>query len=205
MSHMLNKVSNLKPANEFLSLDLTKPWQLEKDKTLDNPPKWQVIDNYTYITPGAQIPAIAAGGLFTSRHKDGNGILLYDGKFYAADNATANTKDAKSQLISYAPKTKKWTLDGSWSNPGSDATESSKISRYSRGTPVDIPGQNMAFYVGGVRSWQSHNEYDWYYPEDIQLAQIKYEDNVEWKVPFIFYRVLCVFVTNQCADDATIQ
>lgn len=198
-------MSNSKPANEFLSLDLTKPWQLEKDKTLDNPPRWEVIEDYTYIQPGAQVPAIAAGGLFTSYHKDGNGMLLYDGKFYTVNNATTYAKDAKSQLISYAPQTKKWGLDGSWSNPQSDSSESSKISRYYRGTPVDIPGKNMAFYVGGARSWQSGAQYDWYYPEDIQMAKISYENNVEWKVSFIFHRVIGVFVTNQRADDATDQ
>lgn len=136
------------------------------------------------------MPGIAAGGLFTSYHNDGNGMLLYDGKLYPVGNTIVYAEDAKSQLISYTPQTKKWVLDASYSNPRNDSTESSKISRYYRGTPVDIPGQNIAFYVGGARGWQSHDNYDWYYPEDIQLAQIKYDNNVEWKVSFIFNRVL---------------
>lgn len=166
-------------------LDLTKSCDLEKDKVLANPPKWQAIEA-PYISQQTSPPGVAGGGLFTYQHPDGNGLLLYDGKFTPLGQDKANPKDRKSQCVSYGAQSKAWNLEDSWSNSQKDSVESVKISRFSRGTAVDIPGQNTGFYVGGARIWEGGSDYDWYYPEDVQSAQIDFEKKIVRKVRYHF-------------------
>ena len=173
-------------------LDLSKPFQLEKDKVLKNPPSWETVSTGGWVVNGQQtIPQLSGGGLYTYAHADKtNGLFLYDGKLNPAVNANSNDRSLKSQAVSYAIEKNEWKLEDSWSNPETDeGIKSAKISRYSRGTPVDVPGENKAFYVGGARVWEFRKKYDWYYPDDIQLAEISFDKKLDKKVGFSVFAI----------------
>ncbi|KAF8465546.1 hypothetical protein BDZ91DRAFT_794930 [Kalaharituber pfeilii] len=168
--------------NDFVYLDLTKPFQLEKDKDLNNPPEWKSVDAM-FINGGKIMPGIAGGGFFTYEKEGMAGFVLYDGKYTHALNDAGRARDAKSQLLSFDVYSRKWTLEDEWTNTSPDSSPlSTKISRYSRGTMVDVPGRNKGFYIGGARIWETEDEYDWYYPENIQLTQFDFEGKIERKM-----------------------
>ncbi|KAI5780287.1 hypothetical protein DFH27DRAFT_617929 [Peziza echinospora] len=155
--------------NEFLSLDLTKSWDIEKDKTLKNPPKWESISNVQYFNQSNNLPPISGGALFSSSDSPPS-LILYDGK------SSKLARDQKSELVKLVIGGNSWSRIDEWRNSGSDEVPSGNISRYSRGTAVQVPGQNRYFYVGGARVWEQGKQYDWYYPEVPQLMQVDLEN-----------------------------
>lgn len=142
--------------------------------------------------------AISGGGFFTaSPAKKVNGraegatparkIYLYEGKFANTTGLSPLLagKGAESQILSFNIDEKKWEVEDHWNNAREDgeAKAASEISRYSRGTAVDIPGQSGGFYIGGARIWEKEDKYEWYYPEDVQLADMDFGgDKVAKKV-----------------------
>lgn len=147
--------ANKSTGSEFLELDLSQSFSLEKGEN-NNLPQWKPVDYSIGDAKYEEPLAVAGGGMW------GNDKKLY---VYEGQHTKNATEEDESTLWSYDIADKHWRLEKNW-----EQGDKRLPNRFTRGTSVNVPGKGMGFYVGGARLYQDDQKNkEWTYPLNQQF------------------------------------